>query len=401
MDNSSKVFFYNKGDIDLLALKTFGISSKESKNPIGYFGTGLKYALAILMREGARVTLCTGGVCHEFSVREQTFRKDSFQMIYCGDDALPFTTELGKNWSLWQAYRELFSNAKDEGGDAFLGFSGEPIPGETLITVDHPEFYKVHENQELYFTFNRKPIYVSPELTIYDYYTPHIFYKGVRAKENRVQPCFTYSIAKGCDLTEDRSLVYDFQIHEQMCKAFIECTDREIIRKVVTASQYSYEYELPFGEYCRDHKVDKDALFFDVVEEQLTRSRFDVSPGAYGAHRRMRGYKEPHHGGVKVTDLDKRVLDKATKFLADIGYEIEFPIKVVDHLGEGVMALAENGTIYLTKHIMNTGVRHVARGILEEYFHLKYGYHDCSRSFQNFLFDNLITLGAQLVEETI
>ena len=49
------------GLIDLRAFTTFGVNSKpNSKNPIGYFGTGLKYAVAVLARHKCPVTVWIG-----------------------------------------------------------------------------------------------------------------------------------------------------------------------------------------------------------------------------------------------------------------------------------------------------------------------------------------------------
>jgi hypothetical protein len=49
---SAIVVFENPGEIDAAAIRTFGVSVKEGENPIGFFGTGLKYAIAILLRTG-------------------------------------------------------------------------------------------------------------------------------------------------------------------------------------------------------------------------------------------------------------------------------------------------------------------------------------------------------------
>ena len=51
------VNFGNNGAIELAAITTMGISVKDSDNPIGFFGTGLKYALAVLLREKAEITI--------------------------------------------------------------------------------------------------------------------------------------------------------------------------------------------------------------------------------------------------------------------------------------------------------------------------------------------------------
>ena len=36
------IVFENPGEIDVAAISTFGVSVKETDNPIGFFGTGLK-----------------------------------------------------------------------------------------------------------------------------------------------------------------------------------------------------------------------------------------------------------------------------------------------------------------------------------------------------------------------
>lgn len=46
------IIFRNAGTIDPKSITTFGVSSKENPGAIGFFGTGLKYALAILLRHG-------------------------------------------------------------------------------------------------------------------------------------------------------------------------------------------------------------------------------------------------------------------------------------------------------------------------------------------------------------
>ena len=51
------VYFANAGLIDLDVIRIMGVSVKTKDNPIGYFGTGLKFALSTLLRSGHKVTL--------------------------------------------------------------------------------------------------------------------------------------------------------------------------------------------------------------------------------------------------------------------------------------------------------------------------------------------------------
>ena len=112
----SKVYFCNLEPIDLNAIAIKGVSVKIGDNPIGYFGTGLKFAIATLLRSGHKVTLYRDGAVIPFSAETETVRGEEFQRVLMGAERLGFTTQLGRNWEPWQAYRELSCNCMDEKG---------------------------------------------------------------------------------------------------------------------------------------------------------------------------------------------------------------------------------------------------------------------------------------------
>lgn len=68
------VYFANEGLIDLDVIRTMGVNIKTNDNPIGYFGTGLKFAIATLLRTGHSVNLHRGDVRFEFSARRENIR---------------------------------------------------------------------------------------------------------------------------------------------------------------------------------------------------------------------------------------------------------------------------------------------------------------------------------------
>lgn len=129
--------FYTPNPIPIEALTTFGVSAKECDNPIGYFGTGFKYATAVILRAGGRVTVHNGPDTYAFSARPKEIRGQSFNIIHMNDQPLSFTTDLGKNWEMWMAFRELYSNTLDEGGTMKKGRS------PYRVVVDCPEFERV------------------------------------------------------------------------------------------------------------------------------------------------------------------------------------------------------------------------------------------------------------------
>ena len=100
----SAVSFRNRGLIDLRAVRTFGVSAKECENPIGFFGTGLKYAIAICLRLNCKVTLWRGTERYDFATREAEMRNATFRVITMNGEELSFTTDLGKTWEPWQGH---------------------------------------------------------------------------------------------------------------------------------------------------------------------------------------------------------------------------------------------------------------------------------------------------------
>ena len=73
------ISFQNNGLIDIAAVTTMGVSVKEGDGAIGYFGTGLKFAIATILREGGEVTLWRGLEKHIFTATLLTVRGEDFQ----------------------------------------------------------------------------------------------------------------------------------------------------------------------------------------------------------------------------------------------------------------------------------------------------------------------------------
>jgi len=71
------IYFSNPGLIDLTGLKTFGLTSKaEQSDKIGRFGTGLKYAVAVILRKSGIMTIRRGSVTHVLRTVPEEFRGD-------------------------------------------------------------------------------------------------------------------------------------------------------------------------------------------------------------------------------------------------------------------------------------------------------------------------------------
>ena len=59
-EGNEMLSFYNAGIINEISITTFGINAKNDDSAIGYFGTGLKYAIAVLLRNGHEIKIKSG-----------------------------------------------------------------------------------------------------------------------------------------------------------------------------------------------------------------------------------------------------------------------------------------------------------------------------------------------------
>jgi len=133
--------FFNETVLDPEAFKVMGLSVK-AEGSFGMFGTGLKYAIATILRSGDSVEIVSNGNSFQFDYETRDFRGESFGFVRCNGEDVGFTTQLGKCWEPWMAYRELLCNATDEGG----GVMNVEMDGPTTrVIVRGDVLSEVHE----------------------------------------------------------------------------------------------------------------------------------------------------------------------------------------------------------------------------------------------------------------
>lgn len=253
-DNKRTLIFETPGSFPIDSFLIFGLSEKpNTKNPIGYYGTGLKYALAILLRHAANVKLITNGITYNFYIDEIIFRNKSVNAIFVKNDSnseiiqLPFTIELGKNWKLWQAFRELVSNTSDENGIIYSYESSfKPVKNNSYFIVESNEFYKFYESSNDVFLkpTELKLIYSDDKLEVFDKPSDAIYYKNIRAYELNRNAAYTYNIIDNVELTEDRSIKYEFIINDMIVNSVLTSNNTDYIKRVLNGA--AFEKSLPF-----------------------------------------------------------------------------------------------------------------------------------------------------------
>lgn len=256
------IVFSNPGELDLQLLSTIGTSVKTTTNPIGYFGTGLKYALATLLRENCTIQIQIGTNSYSVESKPTTIRGKDFNLICLigryDSIQLPFTTDLGKNWQPWMAYRELWANALDEGGTTSQHPNNTgiiPQSNTTNILVSGPAIEDAHSLRDDFILNPTNPLLDSnPFLEVYDGTSDCIFYRGMKVCQ--ADTLFTYNILCPLQLTEDRT-VSEWECRWQIGAYIAEnCTNSTILHEALTAppayleSNISYDFHSPSLDFA-------------------------------------------------------------------------------------------------------------------------------------------------------
>jgi len=384
------IVFENQEPIDVHAITTIGVNAKESNNPIGYFGTGLKYAIAIILRNGGNITIQSDGDFYTFDVEEAIIRGKPFQIITMNGEKLGFTTHFGVNWEVWQAFRELYCNALDENGTVYETkddvLKSKPFSGTRVMVSNLPEFdhWFLRKNE---IVLESEPVYRHQLLEIHDTGRSDICYRGIRAKQVG-RAAYQYNFTVQCSLTEDRTIKdTDYWLWDLISRALWSCPHEHVIEKILTVPDGYYEKHLTFSSVWGAPS--------DAFRNVINRYKNDFSSINRSAMQAVLDYynevcePEPY----EMSKVEKQQLKKALKIVNELGYDIDMSqITCTKTLGKHVLGLCKQQKIYLAQRVFEKGTKMVASTLLEEAIHLINGAEDYTREFQDILLDKIITL---------
>lgn len=382
--------FWTPGQIDPMSWSVMGVNAKpDSDNPIGIFGTGLKFAIAVFLRLGHEIRIEAEGKVYIFGTEETNFRGKDFQLCTCNGEKLPFTTELGKNWEPWMAYRELVCNTIDEAGE-FGPEHGRPEG--TTISVTGTNIFECWENHADHFC-TTAPLETtngwSGEVEVHKG-TGVVFYRGVRVAAVE-HSAFNYNIIDQLDLTEDRTVKESHTLISKISNCAGKLKTPEIIRKIFT-NKNGWEKNLSLSYVTFSDEVMK------VMGELWKKDPHSILPEASNRFKQQRPQTEFNE--LVMGDKEKSMMDQAKTFLAKCGYTITSEIKYIENDNDNIVAFVYMDVIHLTPRAFQKGLYDLIQTLMEEHFHTM-GFHDESRSFEKYLMDQLITAHNKTIGEPL
>ena len=388
--------FQNPGEIDITAITTFGVSVKESSNPIGFFGTGFKYAVAIILRNGGRITIYQGKRKLAFGTKVKDVRGTPVNLVTLSGRELGWATHVGANWKAWQAFRELHSNAMDEKGTSMDG-KAKPVEGMTTIHVEGwAEFDEAFRNRHQVF-LSTKPVYVSDSVEIHPGQSNAVYYRGIRVADMENPSNFTYNITAPITLTEDRTVKHMWDVNYYVGKSIVQCLKSEVVEAVALAPQKTYEHTLNL-----DSTEPGETFLATVGNLRKGAQAGMLTHAAKTVHDKYRT-DESLDEVMPLTADEAATVEHAYMVLEGIGcHKIRStPLVPVAFLGHGVFGKAHQGKMYLSKRAFAAGLNNVVGTLFEEYHHVEHGFKDCDRDFQNYLMDMIARLALKMKMEGI
>ena len=371
------VTFSTPHPFDFRALTIMGINSKpNTDSPIGFFGTGLKYAVAVLTRLGCSITFKSDGRDHKVSLSSTTFRGKSFETLRLNGKDLPFTTEYGKTWTALTAYRELVTNTWDEGGEILDGL--HPRSFGLQILVEGKAIDEARASHDKMFLPPLPILDKSPGLEIYSSPSSSLFYRGVAVQSLMHPSQVTYNLLSEQKLTEDRTLASLWSAQWDIA-AYLSHTDKEVLWPLLGVPQ-EQTFEASFDPHTNISAKFASWLIArfergEKVNEKLVVSAFKL----LGKSRKR--------DTIAISPRWETMLQDAKAVLLAYGFDLTpYPVSVVEHL-ESAHAVADcrEKTITLAASVFRQGETFLLSTLLEEYLHLRFSLHDETRAMQDWL----------------
>lgn len=401
--------FTNKGEVPVNAFKLLGASSKRGDDSkIGYFGTGLKYALAVLLREDIKFKIYSGEQEIKIGTRKTKFLDQVVTVITVNGEKTSITLEAGINWETWFAIREIYSNTVDESGTMKTSDKIEPKNNTTKIYIEGGDKLKnLFENWSDYFSNKRLVISGEKNKVLQKTTTERLilFRKGIRAYTNRTKSVFDYDVDK-VKINESRVVENDYEARQRAAEALAQCNDTQALEHFIHSSSEVYEKQPEFWSYLFDDSFGKfDQAWYEALKD------YRIVPAEYAGFYGITNssitlpeklckhlYKQFKDklqimGSTKeqyiLTNADPSFLQPSMASLATVGFAYDFSrVKIAKFKDSDVLGQfdKDNNLILISERLLEPVHQNKWLSVLfEEVAHAKSGYSDNTREFQDYI----------------
>ena len=425
------VLVKNVGEIELESFRLLGASTKRfDSNKIGFFGSGIKYALAFLLKNKIDFRVFSGEKEVVFSTEEVNLRGNFFNKILVNGLDTSITTDWGANWDAWKIFREVACNALDEdGGLITTVVELEPKEGQTHFYLDYEVLSCYFNNLDKYLLLDKINIPVDEILKKELIGEANIYKNGIRVVQERtdIKTLFDYNLSS-LDINEERLAEwYEIKLKAKnlLCRTECEETVSKLLAHIISSTKDLWEIEELFSV-----RTSASYNFSDTWLKVLNDSPFLFAPSdAQQAIINIRGEDYIKANNIRFiptgvflgiqnsfgrkfkrsfdqldysedfivldsSEEQKETIKLCLKMLSSSGIRVRYSVEVAEFFNRTVLARADKtkNRILLSDKLFDSGYMKVLRAILEEYVHLKYSVSDCTRDMQNICFEVMANL---------
>ena len=402
----------NEGEIDINSFLLVGATNKRNDDKkIGYFGSGLKYAMSVLLRNKIPFRIFSGEKEIKITTSKKSFRGENFDVIKINNKLTNFTTKMGPDWKSWFAIREIYCNAIDEGKHK-IGIAGKPesIKGKTIFYIEFvDELDDLFKNWDLYFSEKRKDLVHSFQNNkIYmGGNDMRIYRKGILCYENKKKSLYHYDI-DWIKINESRVMEGEWDFNYRMSKEFAKYGNTIMIRNLLENYKDTYEEDFywQFVDFFNEEwldVIDDRYLVVDSIagyfEEEMQGKKCLILPRvlieslqSYFKNRvKKLGFLGENDEIIKEpNEKEKKYINEALYFFRKADIKIKHEIKITIFEDNNQLGKATKDKILLSSTLFEHGRKEIIMTILEEESHIQSGQNDKSRGFQDYLFRKMV-----------
>ena len=377
-----RIHFVTETVIDPKCWSLIGVNAKpNSNNPIGQFGTGLKYAIAICMRKNWKLQINSvkNNIAqkYDFNICEEPFRDEQVEVVYCNDLPLPYTTHLGKHWDDWTVIRELLSNTMDENGKMIIEQdkkTPELKDNQTCITVESEQLYEIAKDINNYFLEKNHNVIAKNQHfeLLPEKHAGKVFLKGILVGEIK-DAKFGYNVTDKATLSEDRKLSDVWSCCYDIYTSVTKCENPEDFEEFLLSQGQEKLF------YCTT--TGWGEKFSSFIKELASKSPTLINSSIFSELKRSRNleYKK-----LELSKTEEKMLNIAVKRISEGGFKTDFPIFKIESSDNNCPAFVVKGEIFVTRDLFAFGMDKLTAVLIEEMSHC-IGYSDESREYEHYL----------------